>query len=109
MVAHPKQPKRNPSNMCNMWATSLVEGGRAVSGKDLLAGSLGNAVGKRELEVLGEELLDVWAADVLGLLDLDNLEDLDFDKVVSTTRVARWKQAENVEEKLTCTLLKRER
>jgi hypothetical protein len=34
-------------------------------------------VGKRELEVLGEELLDVGAADGVGLLDLDNLEDLD--------------------------------
>jgi hypothetical protein len=34
-------------------------------------------VGKRELEVLREELLDVGAADGVGLLDLDNLEDLD--------------------------------
>ena len=32
---------------------------------------------KRELEVLDEELLDVRAADVSGLLDLDDLEDLD--------------------------------
>lgn len=47
-----------------------------MGSEDLLAGSLGDAVRKRELEVLGEELLDVWAADVLGLLDLDNLEDL---------------------------------
>lgn len=31
---------------------------------------------QRELEVLGEDLLDVGAADGLGLLDLDNLEDL---------------------------------
>lgn len=31
---------------------------------------------KRELEVLGEELLDVWAADVIGLFNLDDLEDL---------------------------------
>lgn len=29
-----------------------------------------------ELEVLSEELLDVGAADRLGLLDLDDLEDL---------------------------------
>lgn len=57
-------------------ATSLVEGGRAVGGEDLLAGGLGDAVREGELEVLGEELLDVWAADVLGLLNLDDLEDL---------------------------------
>ncbi len=31
---------------------------------------------ERELEVLGEELLDVWASDVGGLLDFDDLEDL---------------------------------
>lgn len=34
-------------------------------------------MGKRELEVLLEELLDVGAADGVGLLDLDNLEDMD--------------------------------
>ena len=33
-------------------------------------------MGERELEVLDEELLDVRAADVGGLLDLDDLEDL---------------------------------
>ena len=32
---------------------------------------------KRELEVLGEELLDVWSADVVDLLDLNDLEDVD--------------------------------
>jgi hypothetical protein len=33
-------------------------------------------VGKGELEVLDEELLDVRTADVGGLLDLHDLEDL---------------------------------
>jgi hypothetical protein len=33
-------------------------------------------VGHGELEVLGEELLDVGAADIGGLLDLNDLEDL---------------------------------
>jgi len=33
-------------------------------------------VGERELEVLGYELLDVLPLDVLGLLDLDNTENL---------------------------------
>jgi len=54
----------------------LEEGGGAVSGEDLLAGGLGDTVRKGELEVLGEELLDVGAADILGLLDLDDLDDL---------------------------------
>jgi len=34
-------------------------------------------MGERELEVFGEELPDVGALDVGGLLDLDNLEDLE--------------------------------
>ncbi len=33
-------------------------------------------MGKRELEVLLEELLDVGTADGVGLLDLNNLKDL---------------------------------
>lgn len=31
---------------------------------------------KREFEVLGKELLNVGALDVVGLLELDDLEDL---------------------------------
>jgi hypothetical protein len=31
---------------------------------------------KREFEVLGEELLDVWSLDVVGLLEFNNLENL---------------------------------
>ena len=31
---------------------------------------------ERELKVLGEELLDIRTSDVIGLLDLDNFEDL---------------------------------
>lgn len=31
---------------------------------------------KREFEVLGEELFDVWALDVLVLLELDDLQNL---------------------------------
>jgi hypothetical protein len=33
-------------------------------------------VRKWEGEFLGEELLDVWSLDVVGLLELDNLENL---------------------------------
>ena len=31
---------------------------------------------KREFEALGEELLDVWSLDVVGLLELNNFENL---------------------------------
>jgi hypothetical protein len=34
-------------------------------------------VGQGELETLDEELLDVGAADIVGLLELNNLEDLE--------------------------------
>lgn len=47
-----------------------------MGSEDLLARLLVDAVGQRELEVLGEELLDVWSAEVIGLLNLNNLEDL---------------------------------
>ncbi len=43
---------------------------------------LGDTVGEGELELRDQELLDVGAADVLGLLDLDNTEDL---RVVSVS------------------------
>lgn len=32
---------------------------------------------KWELEVLGEELLNVWALDIIRLLELDDLENVD--------------------------------
>lgn len=37
----------------------------------------GVAVRQRELEVLGEQLLDVGTADIVGLLNFDDLEDLE--------------------------------
>lgn len=39
-------------------------------------------MGQGELEVLGEELLDVGATDALSVLDLDNLEDLFEEKML---------------------------
>jgi hypothetical protein len=57
--------------------TRLEESGRSLGREDLLASRLPvDAVGQRELQALDEELLHVWAADVGGLRDLDNLEDL---------------------------------
>ena len=57
-------------------STHLVESRRPLGAEDLLGGGLVDAVGQGELEVLGEELLDVGAADVVSLLDLDDLQDL---------------------------------
>lgn len=42
-------------------------------------------MGQRELEVLGEELPDVGAADVLGLLNLNDLEDVDSPEASAVT------------------------
>ena len=44
--------------------------------EDLLRRGLGDAVGEREGQVLGDQLLDVWSLDVLTLLELDDAEDL---------------------------------
>ena len=54
----------------------LVERRWSLSDKDLSAGCLGNAVRKWEFEVFGEELLNVGALHIFGLLELDNLENL---------------------------------
>ena len=50
--------------------------GRALRAEDLLGADSRDAVGQGESELLGDELLDVGALDVLGLLNLDNAEDL---------------------------------
>jgi hypothetical protein len=50
------------------------EGRGAVRNEGALR--LEDTVSQRELELGDKELLDVWAADVLGLLNLDNAEDL---------------------------------
>ena len=44
-----------------------------------LSSSLGDAVRKRKFEILGEELLDVWALDIVSLFELNDLEDLNSD------------------------------
>lgn len=56
-----------------------------MGSEDLLARLLVDAVGQRELEVLGEELLDVWSAEIIGLLDLNDLEDLNGPEARSVT------------------------
>jgi hypothetical protein len=64
----PTNPSKNTIRSC--------ESGRSRVSEDLLVVLLGGAVGKRELEVLGEELFDVRAANAVGLLDLSNAENL---------------------------------
>jgi hypothetical protein len=56
--------------------TRSVESRWSLPNKDLGAGCLRNAMRERESEVLGEELLDIGALDIVGLLELDDLEDL---------------------------------
>lgn len=56
--------------------TFLSEGGRSLRAEHLLAASLGNTVREREAQALLKELLDIGALDVLGLLDLNNTENL---------------------------------
>ncbi len=49
-----------------------------MSSKDLLGALLVDAVGQWESEFLDEELLDVRSANISGLLDFYDLEDLIF-------------------------------
>ena len=57
-------------------SAALRERGRPGGAEDLLVADPGRTVGQREGEVLAEELLDVGSLDVIGLLDLDDTEDL---------------------------------
>lgn len=47
-----------------------------MSGEQSLAGGLGHTMRQREFEVLGEQLFDVRALDIIGLLKLNDFEDL---------------------------------
>jgi hypothetical protein len=59
-----------------MTSSHLVESVGARGGENILVALGCLAMGQRELEILGNELLDVRSPDVLGLFNLDNLEDL---------------------------------
>ena len=56
--------------------TNSEESGRPGRSEDLLRCSLRHAVRERELQALGEELLDIRTLHVFGLLNLDDFEDL---------------------------------
>ena len=62
------------TNLSQQEIQCLVESGRAASSVD--ASRCWASVRQREAQLGGEELLDVGAADILGLLDLDDLDDL---------------------------------
>ena len=55
----------------------LSESRRALGAEELLGAVARDTVGEGELEVLGDELLDVRPLDVLGLLELDDAENLE--------------------------------
>jgi hypothetical protein len=57
-----------------MFWISRLESGRAVRNEGALR--LGDTVGKRELELGSHQLLDVWAADILRLLDFNHAKNL---------------------------------
>ena len=54
----------------------LSESRRTLGAEELLRAGARDTVGERELEVLGDELLNVGPLDVLGLLELDDAENL---------------------------------
>jgi hypothetical protein len=64
----------NPYSVAPSHRDRQSESGRTVSNE--CRSSFGNTVRKRELEVGGKELLDVGAADIISLSDLNNAEDL---------------------------------
>lgn len=64
----------NPYSAAPPHRVKQSESGRAISNE--CRSSFGNAVRKRELEVRSKELLDVGAADIISLSDLNNAEDL---------------------------------
>jgi hypothetical protein len=63
----------------------LIESRRTLGGEESGTRGFRDTVREREFEVLGQELLDVWSLNVVGLLELNNLEDLYAKSVSSTT------------------------
>ncbi|KAH3663671.1 hypothetical protein OGAPHI_005072 [Ogataea philodendri] len=77
-------------NLPPAWFVLLVdnyESGWTLGGVKL--GLLGNSVRQWELQVLGQELSDVLSLDIVGLLQLDNLQNVDRSKSgsVSSSKV----------------------
>lgn len=86
----PKDPKSPPRPQIlsilspligQMLSTPLVEGRRTVGCED--TDRLRATVGQGEAKLGSDELLDVWSADVLGLLNLGHLKNVDRGKASS--------------------------
>ena len=58
------------------WYIRSVESIRPRSSKHLLAVLGRSAMRKRELQILGRQLLDVWSPNIFRLFDFDHLENL---------------------------------
>lgn len=71
-----KHPRNLPIPDPKTMTILLSESRRTLGAEELLGAALRDTVGERELEVLGDELLDVRPPDVLSLLELDDAENL---------------------------------
>lgn len=92
VVVHSSQPNSLASTTIPKKTTSLGESRRTSGGEDLLVADLGDTVGQREREILGQKLLDVRALDVVGLLELNDTENLD-DLLVLISFASRCRRA----------------
>lgn len=73
IISH-KPQLTNPCRTQFQSSICLREGGWSARGEQLLGRCA--AVREREFEVLGDELLDVWSLNVVGVGDFHNFEDL---------------------------------
>lgn len=58
----------------NQFRPTLSKSTRSGRGEELLGGT--GAVGEREFEVLGNQLLNIWSLNVIGVGELNDLQDL---------------------------------
>lgn len=72
---------QKPAQLSSKPKNTLSKGGWSLGAEGLLASGLGDTVGEREAKALLEELADVGALYVLGLLDLGDTKDLKFQSV----------------------------
>ena len=87
---HEESPGVNSTLRSLRRCDCLVERRRSLRSKHLLVRLRRVAVGKREFEVLGEQLLDVWPADVVCLLNLHDFQDLEAELACQLCNSLRW-------------------
>ena len=71
-----KQDLPAMSNLSRNHISHLGKSRRSMSSKDVLGGTFRDTVRKREFEVLGKELFEIGALDIIGLFELNDFEDL---------------------------------